>query len=408
MQGHTLHVIRTESPDLLHEPVHAFGDGPLWSWKQSDAVSTLLLAADAVIHQIGDNYLFHQGSVEWLPSSPGLICLHDGFVGHLFLSWLQHHRAVAADVQGYWYGAEAPRWPTSTTDLLSTLDATVEAMPMTEWICSQADAVLTHSRFGLPRILASCPGPVSVAGLAMPSRVSPCQRSSRQSEHDAIVLVTLGYINPNKQVDQMIRALGSDATLLQRVHYRLVGPISPSLAEEYKILASSLNVTLSILGEVDDATFSAELGAADIVSCLRWPCLEAASASAIEAMRFAKPVIVTDAGFYAELPSDSVIKTPPCMDHAVIADLLRQLVLNQSLRQKIGSKAERYSSRTFTEEKYVSELVALIERMLISQPILSTARRMASTLSKWSPRYASTFQHGLPGLEIFAQPQRRL
>jgi hypothetical protein len=125
-------------------------------------------------------------------------------------------------------------------------------------------------------------------------------------------------------------------------------------------------------------------------------------------MRFAKPVIVTDAGFYAELPSDVVIKTPPCMDQAVIAALLRQLVLNQSLRQEIGSKAERYSSQAFTVENYVSELVALIERMLISQPILSTARRMASTLSKWSSLSASTFQHSLPGLEIFAQPQRRL
>jgi hypothetical protein len=59
-----------------------------------------------VIYQIGDNYDFHGGAIPWLDKLPGVVCLHDFFVAHLFNGWAQSNRQVAEEVLRLWYGDE--------------------------------------------------------------------------------------------------------------------------------------------------------------------------------------------------------------------------------------------------------------------------------------------------------------
>jgi glycosyltransferase involved in cell wall biosynthesis len=138
---------------------------------------------------------------------------------------------------------------------------------------------------------------------------------------------------------------------------------------------------LDILGEVDDAALMGELERADILSCLRNPVLEGASASAIEGMRCGRPIIVADAGFYAELPDDLVFKVPSSVDAGPLTDILERLVSDESLRREIGSKARDWASRRFTAEAYVAILEDLMARFVSVKPLLAVGNRIGQQLA---------------------------
>ena len=166
---------------------------------------------------------------------------------------------------------------------------------MTEWLGRRCGAALAHSQFYVNRLEASCPGPIAVAPLCFESRdVKPlAKRSGRK-----VTITTIGIINPNKCADSVIKSIVSSPLLRTHCEFRLVGAISDSERARLETLCRDAGFRqLSILGEVDDATLVAELERADIISCLREPVLEGASASAIEGMKSGRPIVVVNAGF---------------------------------------------------------------------------------------------------------------
>ena len=115
-------------------------------------------------------------------------------------------------------------------------------------------------------------------------------------------VLTIGHVNTNKRAEAVIRAIGASSVLRERTVYRLVGAIRPEIADKLARLARETGVNITISGEVDDESMVDAIRQADVVSCLRWPALEAASASTIEALLYGKSTIVTDTGFYSEIP----------------------------------------------------------------------------------------------------------
>ena len=72
--GHNISVVRSEDIHLLREAVHDFGTTPI-PWNDDETVNQFIRDADFVVYQIGDNFSFHRGCLEWLARMPGVICL---------------------------------------------------------------------------------------------------------------------------------------------------------------------------------------------------------------------------------------------------------------------------------------------------------------------------------------------
>ena len=138
---------------------------------------------------------------------------------------------------------------------------------------------------------------------------------------------------------------------------------------------------LDILGEVDDATLVSELERADVLSCLRNPVLEGASASAIEGMKSGRPIIVADAGFYADLPDDLVFKVPSSVEMSPLTQVLERLASDENLRRKTGAKAQNWALRTFTTDAYVPVLEDLIHQFIAAKPLLQVGKRVGEQLA---------------------------
>lgn len=383
-QGHDVTVVRTEAERLLDTPTHDFGS-QLIRWNEVDQVIALARTSDAVVYQVGNNYEFHQGGVEWLANLPGLVCLHDFYLCDLFNGWAQHRRQEAVSMLRNWYGPDIASRFFGYTSSDTFLEGTRNSSPMTEWLCSMAYSVITHSSWGVERVLKSCPGPVYVVPLAYDApeyQIStPALKYGGRHQFE---LLTVGHINSNKRIASVIRAIGSSPTLRQATAYRLVGHIQSDTALELSALARKLEVNLFISGEVDDAELALAIQQADVVSCLRWPSLEAASASAIEAMLYGKPIIVTDTGFYAEIPGECAVKINPNNEINDLASALDRLVADSSLRNQIGGAAKQWASKISSAEAYSLQLIACLGDMSKSAPLISAVNNMNNFMFGWS------------------------
>jgi glycosyltransferase involved in cell wall biosynthesis len=384
-QGHHVTVVRTETESLIKSDTHDFG-APVLPWTKTDRVTRAAQDADALIYQVGDNYDYHQGGLEWLVKLPGIVILHDFFLGHLFLSWAQSDRARAIEVLRTWYGEETARTFFGYPDQEAFIEGTRDTAPMTEWVCSMAHAVITHSSWGCERVLNSCAGPVRVVALTHNKEVSPDSLTTRgnSSDLERLVILTIGHVNLNKRAGSIIQAIGNSSLLRERSTYHLVGAVRPDTALELSRLAEANGVNLVISGEVDDETLTRAIEESDVISCLRWPSLEAASGSLVEALLSGKPTIVMDTGFYKELPSSCVLRVHHENEIADLQMALELLLKDPNQRKAIGAEGQRWASKTFTAGNYVRELIDTVEEAMKDRPVLNAIDYFSRILGGWS------------------------
>lgn len=373
-------VVRSEDVPFLDSAHHDFA-APLVRWDDRTGVESAAATSDAIVYHVGNNYDFHRGCVEWMNQLPGIVCLHDYFLGHLFWGWADARRALATGIVREWYGSDVAARYFEFDGPEEFIEGTHETAPMLEWIAGMADGLVTHSTWGIQRVLDSCPGPVHVTPLAYDAS-TVATHVDRRSDRPFTIL-TFGHINPNKRAESVIRALGRSPSLQSNAMYRLVGRIEPDVAGELDSLARRLGVNLSIAGEVDDRGLHDAIAESDVVCCLRLPSLEAASASTIESMLHGKATLVLDVGFYRELPDECVVKVAPDDERAGLQRRLEYLLAHPAQRQAIGALAAAWASRTFTAESYADTLLSVCETVARGAPLIAASRRFASTLAGW-------------------------
>lgn len=400
--GHDVAIVRSESEELLDAPAHPF-PAALVPWNETSIVGALTESdAEAIIYHVGDNYHYHKGCLEWLPRHSGTVCLHDFFLGNLFYMWSVSNPSQGRAILKRWYGAEAAGAFFGFTTMEKFIEGTRNTAPLTEWICSMASGVITHSSWGIDRVLKACPGPVEVVPLAYDLPRSEGQTDRLNRAGDSFNILTIGHVNFNKRAESVIKALGSSRTLRRQAVYRLVGAVRQDVRERLTALAFENKVRLVISGEVNDVDLVRAISEADVVSCLRWPTLEAASASAIEAMLYGKPTIVTDAGFYSEIPNDYVLKIDPTDEIAGICTALERLLNDRDLRLTLGKRAKSWAQKTFSANNYAMKTVEMAVRSNEAQPAIVLANYFSNLIQGWGGSSgALCAEETLPPLEIF-------
>lgn len=386
---HEVVVVRTESQHVSATELHDFGCTVL-PWEDDSQITREIESADCCVYQIGNSYEFHEGAIAWLAKAPGIVCLHDFFLGHLFFGWSQGRREEANRVLTQWYGTTIAEEYFQIHDGSVFISKTRNEAPLTEWISSMATCVITHSNWGCDRVLAACPGPVFVTPLAYDA--PGANDSELPATNSKLNILTIGHVNPNKRVESCILAIASSPSLRANVRYRLVGAILPETEKRLSELAIDNGVELIISNEVNDATLSMAIREADVISCLRWPSLEAASASAIEAMLYGKATIVTDTGFYGELPDELVLKISVENEVEDLKKIFLSLHSDQTSANVLGKQAQVWAQATFTAQNYARKLEQAVPAALRANVLLSAVEHFSSIIEKWSgnPELLST------------------
>lgn len=379
-RGHAVEILRCEDQDDPADPLHPTAL-PVHHWRAYD-LERLRTEFDVVIVNIGDNYPFHAGVFAILDAAPCLGIFHDFYIYNLFSGWLYYngldYRRHDAEIVATYGPAAASHAVAVRSGQMLDMGEIAQHLPMTEWLARRCEAALAHARFYAPKLEAACPGPVAVTPLCCPDRATPPGPPKSKLQ---LTLTTVGVMNPNKRVGDVIQAMGG-SEMLKACAYRLVGPISDEERARLEALAAEVGFEhLVIDGAVDDETLDRRLDEADIMVALRKPVLEGASGSACEGMLSGRPTVVARAGFYGELPDDLVFK----IDGEIVVDELRstleRLVADQALRQDTGKAARAWALKTLNAARYAEAVEALAQAQLTSRPLLAIGRRIGGELS---------------------------
>ncbi|ARC58145.1 hypothetical protein AS850_13760 [Frondihabitans sp. 762G35] len=332
-------------------------------WRDQTAVRDLLWTADTVVHQVGNHFGFHSGSVFWIPLIGGTVVLHDFFLGDLFLLWAEENSDAADRILRRLRG-------TTIADFRAIAHSGRFAelgwpdLAMTDWLTESADAVVAHSDFGLAPVTRVTDAPVRVLPLpyALASATAPASVSAGAAAPetgDRLRLLTFGHIIPNKLCEDVIAAVSASPLLRGRVDYRICGEISDDYRGRLQSFADDIGVSVAITGALSDADLADELRLADVIACVRRPTLESGSATAVESLLSGTPLVVLAEGFYASLPGDVVFSLPPDDFQAALTRTLRSIVLGEVNLPARAEAGRRYAERTFRADGYATELVAL-------------------------------------------------
>lgn len=379
-QGHAVTVVAADSA----EPLEARPDlGPdILSWTDDGNVHRACIESDVAVYQIGDHLEFHRGCLRWLQMQRGIVCLHDLFLGDLFVNWCASSGFPPETVVETWYGPDVAATYRARSHAPDFAESTMRDAPMVEWMCSKALAVLTHSSWGIDRVLASTPGPVAIAPLPYQPSFT-LDSAGLHAPARRWRILTVGHVNANKRVDVVIKAIAARAHLRDRTTYDVVGPIEPSRARELADLALVTGVRLNLVGSVGERALRDSYLRADVVVALRNPALEAASASVVEAMWLGKPIVVSDSGSYAELPSDCVHKVDPDNEIDGTAHALEVLLGQREVANALGQHAAAHARSAHAAAGYAATLIDLARAALPLASPIEAIDSVVRTYASW-------------------------
>jgi glycosyltransferase involved in cell wall biosynthesis len=154
-------------------------------------------------------------------------------------------------------------------------------------------------------------------------------------------------VNASKRVPELLRAFARlrgthpDATLL------LVGPTSPGFDLDRRLQRLGLDdAGLVREGWVDERRLWGLMAGVDVSVNLRHPTMGETSGSVIRSLTLGKPLVVTDTGWFSELPGSVAVKVPPG-EHEVetLASALELLATREDVRAEMGAAAAERARR---------------------------------------------------------------
>lgn len=330
---------------------------------------------DLALYQMGNSpahaYIYRRALAE-----PGIVVLHDLVLHHL-VAWLTLNRG---DTAGYAaamqdaYGAEGARLAEREALGLEGLDRF--AYPLSERVAQTARGVIVHSRYVGDRVKRMAPDvPVAQIPHEMPPIAVQDPAAARAAlglASDALLVGTFGNLGPAKRTPILLEAVQTVRERFPKLELALVGAVSPNLDLEGLCELLGLKDAVRMLGHLPFARFQTAMAAMDVCVNLRYPTAGETSGAVLRMMAQAKPVVVSNVGWFAELPSDAVAKID-VDDHevALLTETLTRLLENAPLRAALGAQARAYVVRecdaAFAAQSYADFMDAVLAGRAVSR-----------------------------------------
>jgi len=322
---------------------------------------------DAAIYHIG-NSSAHRGIYRMLLQAPGVVVMHDFVLHHFFAAYyLEAQRSPAAYIEemAYNYGAAGEELarqalrggrPIWEDDPLR--------YPLNHRVLDHARGVIVHSEFTRGLIRQSHPHlpvlrvnlPVTVA---TPSGDCAELRRRYGIPADKVVIGSLGFGSAAKRIGMVLRAIGE----LDRgdIIYLVVGELGEALRRDLRRGGDDRLVHAT--GYVGWEAFNDYCHLIDIGVDLRYPTMGESSASVCRIMGAGKPCVVSNVGWFAEIPDGCAIKLSPAPAEDALAQCLSDLLADAPLRRRIGANARKYIVENHNPAHAAAAYVAFVEEL---------------------------------------------
>jgi glycosyltransferase involved in cell wall biosynthesis len=314
---------------------------------------------DVCLYHVGNNPDAHAWIVDSLRRRPGVVVLHDVVLhhlvagvtigrrdGHAYLDAMERDHGVVGRLLAH--GVLDKRIP-------PLWESRPEEFPLASFVLEHATGLVVHSE-AAARLARS----VGYEGRVwiIPHPAWPVPELVAERPAGAVVVGCFGVVNASKRIPELLRAFAAvrerhDATLL------LVGPTSPGFDLDRRLQRLRLTGEgLAREGWVDERRLWALMAGADVCVNLRNPTMGETSGSVVRALSLGKPLVVSDVGWFSELPDDAALKVPVDeSETSVLEAALELLVTQPAARESMGRAARSLAEHAHDLER-VAELYA--------------------------------------------------
>ncbi len=211
----------------------------------------------------------------------------------------------------------------------------------------------------------------------------PCKKEECGFHADDILLVYVGRLGPEKNLDFLIRAFTGAAQALNNIHLILIGSGTESEALEMQASQSAHARRIHFTGLMEYEKLPSYLAMCDIF--VTSSVTEVHPLSVIEAMAAGLPVVGIQSVGVGDTVVDGKTGFLSSNDMAAFASLITRLCMDEQLRGKMG-KAGRKETEKYDIELTTRLMLDLYERLVFdSAPRQRGVRmRIRSWMEKWN------------------------
>jgi glycosyltransferase involved in cell wall biosynthesis len=320
--------------------------------------------ADLALYHVGNNPDAHAWIVDALRRTPGVVVLHDFVLhhlvagltvgrrdGHAYLDAMEGEHGVVGRLlaHGVLDKRIPPLWESRPADF-----------PLAGFVFEHATGLIVHSLTVRDLVRAAgYEGPIWV----VPHPAWPLPGIAPERVAAGPVLGCFGEVNASKRIPELLRAFARvrgrhpEATLL------LVGPTSPGFDLDRRLQRLGLaEQGLVREGWVDERRLWALMAGVDACVNLRHPTMGETSGSVIRSLSLGKPLLVSDVGWFAELPGTVALKVPAGESEVELLEAgIELLATRREVREQMGAAAAELARREHDLERVADLYVAALE-----------------------------------------------
>jgi glycosyltransferase involved in cell wall biosynthesis len=314
--------------------------------------------ADLALYHVGNDPERHWWIVEELRRRPGLVVLHD-FVLHHLIAGMTVGRG---DANGYLDAMQREAGPVGRMLAHGVIDGLLPPVwerhaheyPLTGEVLSSATGVIVHSAYVERRVREhGYAGPVWRIPLA--AWPMPAELPDPGLPPGRLVVGSFGHLNPAKRVPQLLDGFALLRERVPEALLLLVGSVAPGV--EFQVPDDALHFDY-----VPEDRLWSLLAATDICVSLRYPTMGETSGIGVRALEAGRPQIVSDVGWFSELPDEVALKVPVGdAEVEVLAGHLTRLAGDAELRGRMGAAARALAEQEHDLGRVADAYAATLE-----------------------------------------------
>ena len=316
---------------------------------------------DIALYHVGNDPDAHGWIVDALHQRPGLVVLHEYVLHHLvagitigrgngrgYLDAMERDLGVAGRLLGLGV----------LDNLLPLLwETQPERFPLSGIVLDRAQGLIVHSDYVGDRARAAgyggrlwhVPHPAWPMG-----EVEPATDVSGDP-----LIGCFGFLNMNKRIPELLEAFA----LLRRerpgARLLLVGGAGERFDVQRRLERLGLNDGVERMDYVPEDRMWSLMSACDVLVNLRYPTMGETSGSVIRALALGKALLVSDVGWFAELPGDAVLRVP--VDDYEVATIAAAIGVAADHNAALGAAARAYVAREHDLGRVADAYVAALE-----------------------------------------------
>jgi glycosyltransferase involved in cell wall biosynthesis len=324
-----------------------------------------LRGADVALYHVGNDPDAHGWIVDALRRRPGVVVLHE-FVLHHLVSGITLGRG---DARAYLDAMERDGGLVARLLAYAVMDKRIpplwesrpEDFPLAGEVLRLASGLIVHSGYVERRARdAGYEGPL----WRIPHPAWPLPPVEPAAVEGRPLLGAFGNVNASKRIPQLLEAFARlrrdrpDARLL------LVGAVSPGFDLDRRLQRLGLSAAGVVRHDyVPEGQLWSLMAACDACVSLRAPTMGETSGSVIRQLSLGKPVVVSDVGWFADLPDAVALKVPVDEHEADALDAaLELLARDEDVRRAMGAAASELVRREHDVERVAEQYAAALEQ----------------------------------------------